>query len=66
MRFSHPVVVAGTSVGRLTDIPVTESTDDQRVVGLVLVDVVPRYEKNGNAHIWDFMFSHINGLTSLD
>ncbi|MFW3115001.1 peroxidase BpoB [Mycobacterium haemophilum DSM 44634] len=35
------------------------------VVELVLVDVVPRYEKDNSARIRDFMFSHPNGFASL-
>ncbi len=37
-----------------------------RVERLVLVDVVPRYEKDGSARIRDFMFSHVHGFDSLD
>ena len=33
---------------------------------LVLVDVVPRYEKDGSARIRDFMSSGIDGFESLD
>ena len=33
---------------------------------LVLVDVVPRFEKDGSARIRDFMFSHVHGFDSLE
>lgn len=62
----RPVVVVGASMGGLTGILVAESAGAQRVVGLVLVDVVPRYEKDGSARIRDFMFGHINGFASLE
>ena len=32
----------------------------------MLVDVVPRFEKNGSARIRDFMFSGLHGFASLD
>jgi len=32
----------------------------------VLVDVVPRFEKNGSARIRDFMFSGVDGFESLE
>jgi pimeloyl-ACP methyl ester carboxylesterase len=36
------------------------------VTRLILVDVVPRFEKTGSARIRDFMFSGIDGFESLD
>jgi pimeloyl-ACP methyl ester carboxylesterase len=36
------------------------------VTRLVLVDVVPRFEKRGSARIRDFMFNHIHGFSSLE
>ncbi len=39
----------------------------QGVAGkLVLVDVVPRFEKSGSARIRDFMFNHVHGFDSLE
>ena len=32
----------------------------------MLVDVVPRFEKDGSARIRDFMFSHVHGFDSLE
>ena len=60
------VVVIGASMGGLTGILVADSAGPERVTGLVLVDVVPRYEKTGSARIRDFMFSGMHGFGSLD
>jgi pimeloyl-ACP methyl ester carboxylesterase len=62
----RPVVVIGASMGGLTGILVAESAGPDTVTGLVLVDVVPRYEKSGSARIRDFMFNHIHGFGSLE
>lgn len=62
----RPTVLIGASMGGLTGILVADQAGPQRVTKLVLVDVVPRYEKDGSARIRDFMFSHIDGFDSLD
>jgi pimeloyl-ACP methyl ester carboxylesterase len=62
----RPVVLIGASMGGLTGILVADQAGPLRVVKLVLVDVVPRYEKDGSARIRDFMFSHIDGFDSLE
>ena len=49
------VVMIGASMGGLTGILVADAAGPERVTGLVLVDVVPRYEKTGSARIRDFM-----------
>ena len=61
-----PVVLIGASMGGLTGILVADGAGPDRVTGLVLVDVVPRYEKTGSARIRDFMFGHIQGFDSLE
>ncbi|OBF81888.1 peroxidase [Mycobacterium sp. 852002-51163_SCH5372311] len=60
------VVLIGASMGGLTGILVADSAGPARVTGLVLVDVVPRYEKTGSARIRDFMLTNIDGFASLD
>jgi pimeloyl-ACP methyl ester carboxylesterase len=60
------VVLIGASMGGLTGILVADSAGPDRVTGLVLVDVVPRYEKTGSARIRDFMLTNIDGFASLD
>jgi pimeloyl-ACP methyl ester carboxylesterase len=62
----RPTVLIGASMGGLTGILAARQAGPQRVVSLVLVDVVPRYEKDGSARIRDFMFSHVHGFDSLD
>jgi pimeloyl-ACP methyl ester carboxylesterase len=60
------VVLIGASMGGLTGILVADKAGPQKVAKLVLVDVVPRFEKSGSARIRDFMFNHIHGFDSLD
>lgn len=60
------VVLIGASMGGLTGILAAEQAGPDRVTKLVLVDVVPRYEKAGSARIREFMFSHVDGFDSLD
>jgi pimeloyl-ACP methyl ester carboxylesterase len=61
-----PVVLIGASMGGLTGLLVADAAGPEKVTGLVLVDVVPRYEKNGSARIRDFMLTNLNGFGSLD
>lgn len=61
----RPVVVTGASMGGLTGILVAAGAGPEKVTRLVLVDVVPRYEKAGSARIRNFMSSHIDGFDSL-
>ena len=62
----RPVILIGASMGGLTGILVADRAGPQRVTRLVLVDVVPRFEKNGSARIRDFMFSGLHGFADLD
>ena len=62
----RPVILIGASMGGLTGILVADRAGPKRVTRLVLVDVVPRFEKNGSARIRDFMFSGLHGFASLD
>jgi pimeloyl-ACP methyl ester carboxylesterase len=62
----RPVVLIGASMGGLTGILVAGRAGPQNVTRLVLVDVVPRFERSGGARIRDFMFSHVHGFNSLE
>ncbi|WP_099024064.1 alpha/beta fold hydrolase [Mycolicibacterium palauense] len=62
----RPVSLIGASMGGLTGILVAHEAGPDRVTKLVLVDVVPRFEKTGSARIRDFMFNHVHGFDSLD
>jgi pimeloyl-ACP methyl ester carboxylesterase len=62
----RPVNLIGASMGGLTGILVADQAGPDRVTRLVLVDVVPRFEKNGSARIREFMFSGLHGFGSLE
>ena len=62
----RPVVLIGASMGGLTGILVADLAGPEKVTQLVLVDVVPRFEKNGSARIRDFMFTNIDGFGTLE
>jgi pimeloyl-ACP methyl ester carboxylesterase len=64
-QIGRPVILIGASMGGMTGILVADAAGPQKVTKLVLVDVVPRYEKDGSARIRDFMFSHVHGFASL-
>jgi pimeloyl-ACP methyl ester carboxylesterase len=61
-----PVVLIGASMGGLTGILAANRAGPVKVTKLVLVDVVPRFEKSGSARIRDFMLTNIDGFESLD
>ncbi len=65
-QIGTPVVLIGASMGGLTGITVADEAGPEKVTKLVLVDVVPRFEKSGSARIRDFMFSHVHGFDSLE
>ena len=65
-QIGRPVILIGASMGGLTGILVADQAGPERVVRLVLVDVVPRFEKNGSARIRNFMFSGLHGFGSLE
>ncbi len=60
------VAVIGASMGGLTGIMAAEEAGPDTVTKLVLVDVVPRFEKSGSARIREFMFNHVHGFDSLE
>ena len=61
-----PVVLIGASMGGLTGILAAHRAGPEKVARLILVDVVPRFEKTGSARIRDFMASGIDGFESLE
>lgn len=65
-QIGRPVALIGASMGGMTGMLVAESAGPQKVAKLVLVDVVPRYEKDGSARIREFMSSGADGFESLD
>ncbi|GJF17308.1 peroxidase [Mycolicibacterium cyprinidarum] len=65
-QIGRPVALIGASMGGLTGILAAREAGPDSVQRLILVDVVPRYEKDGSARIRDFMFSHVHGFDSLE
>ncbi|MDA2892747.1 alpha/beta hydrolase [Mycolicibacterium sp. BiH015] len=65
-EIGRPTVLIGASMGGLTGILAARQAGPEVVTRLVLVDVVPRYEKDGSARIREFMFSHVHGFDSLE
>ena len=65
-QITRPVVLIGASMGGMTGIEVAHRVGPQRVVKLVLVDIVPRIESEGSYRIRDFMTRHVNGFETLE
>ena len=65
-QIGRPVILIGASMGGMTGILAADAAGPDKVTKLVLVDVVPRYEKSGSARIREFMFSHVHGFETLD
>lgn len=65
-QIGRPTVLIGASMGGLTGILAARRAGPQKVTRLVLVDVVPRFEKGGSARIREFMFKHVHGFETLE
>lgn len=65
-QIGRPVVLIGASMGGMTGMLAADEAGPEVVTKLVLVDVVPRYEKDGSARIRDFMASGEDGFETLD
>lgn len=65
-QIGRPVVLIGASMGGLTGIQAAHEAGAELVTKLVLVDVVPKFEKDGSARIRDFMSSGLEGFESLE
>ena len=65
-QIDRRVVIIGASMGGLTGIMAAAAAGPQRVTGLVLVDVVPRFEHEGTERIRDFMTRHVHGFDNLE
>jgi pimeloyl-ACP methyl ester carboxylesterase len=65
-QIGRPVVLIGASMGGLTGIQAAYEAGPELVTKLVLVDVVPKFEKDGSARIREFMASGLEGFASLD
>ncbi|GAB3715689.1 alpha/beta fold hydrolase [Nocardiopsis oceani] len=60
-----PVIIIGASMGGLTGILVAEEAGPERVRGLALVDIVPRFETRGGDRVGEFMRGAPEGFSSL-
>ncbi len=65
-QIGRPVILIGASMGGMTGILAADEAGPDKVTKLVLVDVVPRYEKHGSARIREFMASGLHGFESLE
>jgi pimeloyl-ACP methyl ester carboxylesterase len=65
-QIGRPVALVGASMGGLTGMLVAHEAGSELVSKLVLVDVVPRYEKSGSSRVRDFMMTNVEGFDSLD
>ena len=65
-QIDRPVAVVGASMGGLTGMLVAAHAGLHRVTGLVLVDVVPRFQNEGTARIREFMTRHVHGFETLE
>jgi pimeloyl-ACP methyl ester carboxylesterase len=65
-QVDKPAVLIGASMGGLTGILAAHEAGSELVEKLVLVDVVPRFEKDGSARIRDFMASGVDGFETLE
>src|SRR4029453_10601442 len=65
-QIGRPVILIGASMGGMTGILAADEAGPDKVTKLVLVDVVPRYEKDGSARIREFMASGLHGFKSLE
>ena len=63
---ARPVMIIGASMGGLTGILAAYQAGPDRVTQLVLVDVVPRFEKSGSARIREFMMGNLDGFDTLE
>ncbi|MDH6244670.1 alpha/beta hydrolase [Mycobacterium sp. OTB74] len=65
-QIGRPVALVGASMGGLTGMLSAHEAGPELVTKLVLVDVVPRYEKSGSSRVRDFMMTNVNGFASLE
>jgi pimeloyl-ACP methyl ester carboxylesterase len=60
------VTMVGASLGGMASTVAASRLSGIRLEGLVLVDVVPRYDQGGAARIRGFMRAHLGGFASLE
>ncbi len=65
-QLAKPPVLVGASLGGLAALIAEGEAQDQFAIGLVLVDVAPRMERDGVERIIGFMSAHPDGFATLD
>lgn len=65
-QLGKPAFVVGASMGGLTGLLATAHLERARITGLVLVDVVPRPEKEGVERVLNFLGGHREGFATLE
>ncbi|WP_313674237.1 alpha/beta hydrolase [Mycolicibacterium sp.] len=65
-QIDRPVVIVGASMGGMTGMLTAAQAGPHQVTGLVLVDVVPRFQNEGTARIREFMTRHVHGFETLE
>jgi pimeloyl-ACP methyl ester carboxylesterase len=65
-QLGRATVLVGASMGGLTALLAATRAGAARAPALILVDVVPRYEKAGSKRVRDFMLGGMSGFASLD
>lgn len=65
-ELSRPVALVGASMGGLTALRAAGGVAAERVAALVLVDVVPRMDREGGERIGGFMRANPDGFASLE
>jgi non-heme chloroperoxidase len=58
--------LVGASLGGLTSLLAVGESEADRVGALVLIDIVPNYERNGTAEIVNFMSTRARGFASIE
>jgi pimeloyl-ACP methyl ester carboxylesterase len=64
-ELARPAVLIGASMGGLTALVVAEQAAPEQLAAMVLVDIVPRYEKAGSGRVRDFMQGGMAGFDTL-
>lgn len=65
-QLGRPALLVGASMGGLTSLLAAEAAGPRVVPALVLVDIVPHYEKSGSKRVRDFMIGGMKGFASLE
>ncbi|MEO3787379.1 alpha/beta hydrolase [Actinocorallia sp. B10E7] len=65
-QLDRPAVLVGASMGGLIGIAAASHAGPEQVTSLLLVDVVPRIERQGSDRIFTFMSGHPEGFATLD